>query len=222
MREFSSEFSTYMRQETTSLCWGWLLDLNDGRQLAFCDHDEDVRIGNVLFHASSGFIPADIETRLGFSVDNSAVQGALSSESVTQSDIENGHYIGARLNIFRINWQNPLIYAHIWKGNLGDIRLRDGYFEAETLGVAAVLQRATGRVYSRQCDAVFGDEACGVNVQNYPEGTQCPHVFEACVDLFANGVNFQGFPYLIGDDALTIGPRNDTLNDGASRYTTTR
>ncbi len=218
MREFSNEFAAHIKLDTTTLCWVWKLSRKDGTVFGFTDHDLDLQIDGLTYQAASGFTPSDIENRLGFSLDNSAVQGLLSSELITDDDIRAGLYDGAGIEISRVNWQNPVENGLIWGGNLGDIRLKDGQFEAELVGRAAVLERSTGRVFSRLCDASFGDARCGLDIGNFPPGTVCPRTIAACENQFLNTENFRGFPYLIGDDATYAAPRDGDPKDGSSRY----
>jgi len=218
VREFSTEFAAHTQFEATTLCWAWKLTRQDGTVFGFTDHYRDLQLGDLVYQAASGFTPTDIENRLGFSLDNSAVQGLLSSELITDDDIRAGLYDGADIEISRVNWQNPNENGLIWGGKIGDIRLRDGHFEAELVGRAAALERSTGRVFSRLCDASFGDGRCGLDIGNFPPGTVCPRTIEACQDQFQNTANFRGFPYLIGDDATYAAPRDGDAKDGSSRY----
>lgn len=98
------------------------------------------------------------------------------------------------------------------------IRQRGQAFEAEWTGEAAKLNRSFGRVYSKICDAEFGDERCGLNAADFPDGTSCPRSLEACREQFDNVMNYRGFPYLLGDDALQAAPQITERRDGSSRY----
>ncbi len=217
MREFSPEFQAHIQGETTTLCWAWKLTRHDDLVLGFTDHDRDLDVDGVNYQAASGFSPSDIEARLGFALDNSAVQGLLSSDVITETDIRVGLYDGARIEIRRVNWMDTSQYALVWSGQLGDIQIRDGQFEAELVGRAAVLERSTGRVFSKSCDASFADARCGLDAGNFPAGTTCPRTYEAC-NQFQNTINFRGFPYLIGEDAAFNAPRETDKKDGSSRY----
>ncbi|MCF6220531.1 MAG: DUF2163 domain-containing protein [Robiginitomaculum sp.] len=163
MRDFSPEFAAHIAGVATTLCWVWKLVRSDGTVLGFTDHDNDLSIGSVTYHAASGFSPTDIDSRLGFALDNSSVQGLLSSNQITDVDIRAGKYDSAAIEISRVNWMNPSEAGLIWRGKLGDITTQEGHFEAELVGQMAVLERATGRVFARGCDASFGDNRCGLN-----------------------------------------------------------
>ncbi len=218
MREFSPEFQVHIDRETTTLCWAWKLTRQDGAVLGFTDHDRDIDVDGTTYQAASGFSPSDIDARLGFALDNSSVQGLLSSDVITGADIRAGLYDSARVEINRVNWAQPSEYGLIWSGKLGDINIRDGQYEAELVGRAAVLERTTGRVFAKSCDASFADIRCGLDASNHPPGTTCPRTYEACQNQFQNIVNFRGFPYLIGEDAAFSALREADKKDGSSRY----
>ncbi|MBL4854842.1 MAG: DUF2163 domain-containing protein [Robiginitomaculum sp.] len=218
MREFSQGFKAHIEREATTLCWVWKLTRQDGNVLGFTDHDRDVNVDGTTYQAASGFSPSDIDARLGFALDNSSVQGLLSSDVITETHIRAGLYDSARVEISRVNWIDTSEYGLIWSGRLGDIQIRDGQFEAELVGRAAVLERSTGRVFAKSCDASFADARCGLDVNNFPPGTTCPRTYNACQNQFQNTVNFRGFPYLIGEDAAFSAPRETDQKDGSSRY----
>ena len=73
-----------------------------------------------------------------------------------------------------------------------------------------------GRTYGRDCDAQFGDARCKVDLADFP-GASCDKRWATCRVTFANGVNFQGFPDIPGDDFLTAVPVQGGRNDGGSR-----
>ena len=218
MRSFSPEFTAHISGEATTLCWVWKLTRTDGVVLGFTDHDQNLSMGGTVYQAASGFSPADIDSRLGFALDNSSVQGLLSSDVITDTDIRAGKYDSAVVEISRVNWMSPDENGLIWSGKLGDIITKDGRFEAELVGQAAVLERATGRVFTRGCDASFGGSRCGLDTGDLPAGTICPRTYEACRNQFNNTINFRGFPYMIGEDAAYAAPRAGDVKDGSSRY----
>jgi uncharacterized phage protein (TIGR02218 family) len=46
----------------------------------------------------------------------------------------------------------------------------------------------------------------------------CDKQFGTCKAKFANAVNFRGFPYMPGNDAVTSYPTQSQVLDGGSRY----
>lgn len=46
----------------------------------------------------------------------------------------------------------------------------------------------------------------------------CDKQFSTCRDRFGNGINFRGFPYMPGDDAVVAAPAAGQVLNGGSRY----
>ena len=218
MRNIPAALQAHLQTGATTLCYIWTLTRKDGAVFGFTDHDCDLRIDGVDYLAASGMGGGSAESVLGFAVDNAAVQSLLSDARLTPRDIQAGLYDGAVLRCAIVNWQDPLQRLDLARGLLGEITQKGAQFEAEWIGEGVKLNRSMGRVFSRICDADFGDARCGLNPANFAEGTRCPRSFAACKDRFNNAVNFRGFPYLLGTDVLTAAPREADSRDGGSRY----
>ncbi len=218
MRKLTAQQDAEFRSTVSTLCWAWRLIRKDGVRLGFTDHDEDIAFGGLRYEAKSGFDAGSLEQDIGFSVNSARADGLFSSEAITPQDLRAGLYDGASVDLFRVNWQNPSSALHIANWTLGDVSFGEVGFEAELIGRTAKLDRSTGRVFSRRCDAEFGDSRCGVNLAAFPNGSTCPRTVQACRNQFDNFKNFRGFPYLLGDDALSRGPQTGEVLDGGSRY----
>ena len=218
MRDVPPGLKTHIESGVTTLCHIWKLTRTDGQVLGFTDHDEALDIDGITYLALSGMSGGDADSSLGFSIDNSHVQSVFSDERITADDINAGLYESAELICAIINWQDVSQRLTLTRGQLGEIVQKGEGFTAEWIGEGAKLDRSQGRVFSRLCDANFGDARCGLNAADFLEGTVCPRSFAACKDRFQNILNFRGFPYLIGDDALTAAPLESGIRDGGSRY----
>ena len=218
MRNLSPEFKEHLSGSATTLCWLWKLTRRDGLVLGFTDHDRPLTLEGVTYESRSSLIPSETDHRLGFAADNSAVQGVLDSERITAKDIIDGLYEQAILETYRVNWREPEQRVHMSTGRLGGIRQNGETFEAEWTGQSVLLDRSVGRVFSKLCDAELGDSRCGLNIDDFPEGTMCPSTFQACRNQFNNVLNYRGFPFLLGDDALQASPQIGERRDGSSRY----
>ncbi|WP_371396203.1 DUF2163 domain-containing protein [Fretibacter rubidus] len=219
MRDLSPTVKQHLESGATTLCTIWTLTLRNGTVMGFTDHDRNFRIKGVDYFAETGLSGGAVDSRLGFAVDNGSVQGVFRDDRITATDIDAGLYAGARLDTARVNWADLSQRLKISTGFIGEITRQGDSFTFEWLGESARLDRATGRVFSVQCDADFGDARCGLNADSFPTGTTCPRSFSACHNQFGNSRNFRGFPFLIGDDALTAAPRETDSRDGGSRYT---
>ena len=218
MRNLSPNLQNHLKQSATTLCWLWRITRTDGTVLGFTDHDRNLEVDGINYEASSGLSQSDVDKRLGFSIDNGAVQGALQSDQISAEGINSGLYENAKIDCFRVNWKDTSQIVKMSTGRLGSIRQKGEVFEAEWTGESILLDRSVGRVFSKLCDAEFGDARCGLSAEDFPEGTTCPRTLSACKNQFNNVLNYSGFPYLLGDDALQAAPQVGERRDGSSRY----
>jgi uncharacterized phage protein (TIGR02218 family) len=156
---------------------------------------------------------ADTEQRAGFDADSGALRSVFDLD-ISRDDILAGTLDGATLAEHRVNWADPLQSVHLTTGRIGGVSVSGDGFEADWLGQATLLDRSTGRVFSRRCDAEYGDTRCGLSAQS---GGSCARTLEAC-KAFGNTLNFRGFPYLLGDDVLQKGVHLTPSRTGGSRY----
>ena len=210
MRELSAELQWHLAGGVTTLCRVFLLRLKDERVFGFSDHDRSFLFKGV---ATRPMQAADTEQRTGFDADSGALRSVFDVD-VSRGDILAGVLDGATLEEHRVNWADPSQSVHITSGRLGQVSVTDDGFEADWLGLSTLLERSTGRVVSRWCDAEYGDARCGLVAE---EGQSCARTMEACRG-FGNVLNFRGFPYLLGDDVLQKGVHLTPTRDGGSRY----
>jgi len=279
----------------TTLCWCWKIARADGVAFGFTDHDEPVVFDAVSFEAASGFTAGEVETSLGLSVDDLAVEGALSSAALNEDDFAAGLYDDAAIEIWRVNWSDPGSRVLMRKGNLGEVKRGRTGFTAEIRGLAHRLNQTVGRAYNHTCDADLGDARCtadlddpafqgtgtvaaagdarrftadglggfasgwfsggrivwtsganagramdvkrhavsnlGATIELWQAMSEeiaggdafvltagCDKQFATCKAKFANGLNFRGFPYMPGNDAVIAYPGKGEALDGGSRY----
>lgn len=203
--------------EVTTFCSLWKLEIPAQDTLFLTDHDERILYDGQSYLPSHTADPARANIRAGLPVDSGGIQTYLIAPNLSAQDIRNGILDGAQLSQYRHDWRSGETQL-LSKGRVGEVTLSGENISIEWLGQASLLDRSTGRVFSRQCDASFGDMRCGLNRADFPDGTVCPRSFAACRDQFANTVNFRGFPYLLGDDALAAGLRENDPRDGSSRF----
>jgi len=295
MKNISPDLQSHLDSGTTTLCWCWKIVRNDGAVLGFTDHDVAVTFDGVTYEAVTGFTASEVQSTLGLAVDNLTVLGALSSNTLNDSDLAAGLYDNASIEIWRVNWAAPDQRVLMRKGNLGEVKRGKTAFQAEVRGLAHLLNQPTGRAYGYSCDADLGDARCtidltdplyrgvgtvstiadqrrftvsgldafadawfsggkltwtsGANANRAMEVKRhgvvgarvpielwqqmsesiapgdvflitagCDKQFSICKAKFANAVNFRGFPYMPGNDAVTSYPTQSQILDGGSRY----
>jgi hypothetical protein len=215
MRTIPTELADRIESGAATLCHAWLLKRADGRVMGFTDHDGDLEIEGVVCRASSGWTGGAGEAETGLAAGARSASGGLDDEAITEADIAAGAYDAARVELWRVDWARPDLRVRLWAGRLARIRREDGRFIADLDGPMAALERVVGRTYGRGCDAVLGDGRCGLDAAAVG-GRSCDKSWATCVGVFGNGVNFQGFSDIPGEDFLTARPVAGR-NDGGSR-----
>jgi uncharacterized phage protein (TIGR02218 family) len=166
MRQIPESFAERLASGAIKLCRCWRLTRRDAAVQGFTDHDEDVVFDGTVFRAGSGFAGTEIEAQLGFAVTGTELHGALSSETLSESDLAAGRYDDAKIELFLADWSNPENRLLLRAGNLGEVKREDSAFGAEVRGVASRLDEEKGRIFAASCDADLGDLRCTIDLDN--------------------------------------------------------
>lgn len=167
MRTIGDNLKAHLSGDATTTCHAWRVLRRDGVVLGFTDHDHDLDFAGTTFLAASGYEASDWEAESGLSASSSDVAGALSSDVIDEKDISTGKYDRARVEVFMVNWAAPAEHIKFKVLEIGEITRSQGHFKAELRGLAHKLSQTRGRIYSRRCDAAFGDIRCGKNADAY-------------------------------------------------------
>lgn len=213
MRDIPEELAARIESGAATLCHVWIVERMDGERLGFTDHDRDLTVDGMVCGAASGWSQGAAETAGGLTAGSLAVGGVLDDDRIVEADVAAGLWDRETVELWRADWMRPDLKVLLGRGALSRIRREGEGFTAEIEGPLAALERVVGRTYGRSCDAVLGDARCGVE----PGGRVCDKRWETCVGTFSNGVNFQGFPDIPGDDFLTAYPATGGRHDGGSR-----
>lgn len=214
MRAVPDELASRIESGAASLCHVWILTRTDGGVLGFTDHDRDLIMDGVTCKAATGWTAGAAETGAGFSPGQATAVGGFDDASLSEADLAAGLYDGARVEHRRVDWSAPGLWVRLWRATVAAAKAEGGTFTLELEGPLSALDRVVGRTFGRSCDAVFGDARCGVSAA---PGVVCDKRWATCRDVFANGVNFRGFPTAPGEDFLTLYPAEGERNDGSRR-----
>lgn len=88
----------------------------------------------------------------------------LSSDRITETDILDGRWDNAAVEVWRVNWASPAQRVLLRRGAIGQIRRGRRAFVAEVRSLAHILGQTVGRTFQASCDAALGDGRCGVNL----------------------------------------------------------
>ena len=200
----------HLDQGTTTLCHCWRLTLASGEMLGFTDHDEAVLLDGTTFEASAGFTGSEIQSTLGFSVDNMEARGALQSAKLDAARLRAGDFDHAQIEIWRVNWTDTTQRLLLRKGHLGEVTTEAGGFSAEVRGLAHLLNQQKGRLFQYGCDAILGDARCGFNLAQ--TGYRQSGVVNA---VEASAVTLSAITF--ADDWATRGVLNFTSGAGSGK-----
>ncbi len=166
MRVLPEGLQSHLEAGSTTLCTCWIVRRTDDVVLGFTDHEKPLVIEDVECRASSGFQPTEAVSSLGLASDNQEIEGAISSEAISEQDLLAGRFDNATVEIWMVNWQALDQRVHLRTALLGEVTRDDHAFRSELRGLTSQLEQQRGRVFSRSCDAVLGDARCGVGLAN--------------------------------------------------------
>ena len=144
---------------TTTIARAWAVTRADGLCLGFTDHDMALEFGGVSF-PEAGMSAQALVQGLGLAVDNTEVQGALSSDAITPGDLAAGRWDGAEIRLWEVDWRDVAQRRLLFRGALGEIVFAGGAYRAELRGLSEALNRPQGRVFHARCSAMLGDGQC--------------------------------------------------------------
>ncbi|MGK9234769.1 DUF2163 domain-containing protein [Inquilinus limosus] len=166
MKAITPAYRQHLDGELTTLATCWQLTRRDGLVLGFTDHDRDLTIGAVTYHAATGYTRSAIANQTGMAVDNLDLEGVLDHETIRPEEIRAGLFDYAEVRIFQVNWadlsQGQMLLR---RGRLGEVvTLSDGTFRSELRGLVQALAQTVGEVYQVECRADLGDHRCKVDL----------------------------------------------------------
>lgn len=164
MKLLPSGLQAHLDDGTTTLAWCWRIQRADGAIFGFTDHDRPLEIAGMSYEPDTGFAASEIRASADFSVDGQDAEGALRSDRITETDILDGRWDNAAIEVWRVNWEDVAQRVLMRRGNLGQIRRGKQVFVAEVRSMTHFLNQPVGRTYQYYCDAELGDVRCGVNL----------------------------------------------------------
>lgn len=201
MRQIDENFRTRLKSGVTTTCLCWRLTRDDGQIVTITNHDRELVFDGQVYQPGAAVTAGEFSTSAELRPGQASAVGALSSDAITDEDLSAGLWDRARVDVFRVDWENPALGVHIWAGRFSEITRSETGFEAELVSLKADLERPVGRVYSRYgIPSAETDEGGSFN-QYKAEG---------------RADAFPGFPHMPGNDAVLSGPAA-TGNDGGRR-----
>ena len=163
MKTLPPGLQAHLDSGTTTLAWCWRIERADGVVMGFTDHDRPLAFLATSFEPETGFAASEIRAGSDMAVDAQDAEGALRSDRITESDILDGRWDNAQVDVWRVNWQDVTQRLLLRRGNIGRIRRGVTAFVAEVRSLSHYLNQTVGRTCQFYCDAELGDVRCGVS-----------------------------------------------------------
>jgi uncharacterized phage protein (TIGR02218 family) len=166
MRILPAALQAHLDSGTTTLAWCWRIERADGEVFGFTDHDRPLAFGGTTYEPESGLSASEIRAGSELAVDAQEAQGVLTSDRITETDILDGRWDNANIEVWRVNWADVSQRTLMRRGNIGQVRRGKAAFIAEVRSLAHVLNQTVGRTFQYYCDAALGDARCGVDLDD--------------------------------------------------------
>jgi uncharacterized phage protein (TIGR02218 family) len=166
MKTLSAALQAHLDGGTTTLAWVWRIERSDGVVFGFTDHDRPLEFGGVTYEPESGFAASEIRMGTDLAVDSQDAEGVLTSDTIAETDILDGRWDNAAVEVWRVNWQAVSQRVLMRRGAIGQVRRGRLAFVAEVRSLAHVLNQTVGRTFQHACDAELGDARCGVDLED--------------------------------------------------------
>lgn len=166
MKNLCPALQSHLDDGTTTLSWCWRITRSDGVALGFTDHDRSLAFDGTDFEPESGFAASEIRAGSDLAVDAQDATGVLTSDRITETDILDGRWDNAAVELWRVNWADTSQRVLLRRGAVGQIRRGRMAFVAEVRSLAHVLGQTVGRTFQAGCDAALGDARCGIDLEN--------------------------------------------------------
>lgn len=144
----------------------WQITRTDSVVLYLTNHNTKLVVDGHTFDPVGSPSTSAIERKDGVGGNNFNAKSYLHSDAITHDDLRAGRYRGAEIVEFVVDWKYP------WLGKMrvSICRILETAFtgevwEAQIEDLKSRMKQRVGRVYSRNCDYVFGDpDTCGFDL----------------------------------------------------------
>ena len=229
MKTLHGQIETHLNQNVTALCTCWSITRRDGTILRFTDADMDVVLDRDTYVTAGAYRRTAISNTSTLSVDNLDIEGITSEMYLSASDMVNGLYDYAEVDIFATAWNG---------GESGKVALRRGYFgsvEVDSNGIFKVQLRGLLQklahtytdVYTATCANDLGDKKCGIPImpKDMVEGASFEAGVAGKINVAGTQTGTRGFGGLkdgsfVATAKTSPASSNDWLNDGSFNVTT--
>lgn len=164
MLSVSASLGAKLDQVTSTFCHCWRLNRRDGYVIGFTDHDGDLTFGGVTYRARAGLRASEMENDASLAPSIREAAGALTDDSLNETDLQNGLYDGASVETWLVDWSAPGDRLLLDVATIGEVRRDEFAFTAELRSTAHFFDQPRGRSFQRSCSADIGDPQCKIDL----------------------------------------------------------
>lgn len=158
--------TNHLNQQATTVCWCWKAVRKDGQVFGFTEHDRALSFDEVIFEPEAGLTSSAIQDTSDLSTDAQDIEGALTSDYITEKGIIAGVWDDCEIYVYLVNWKNVTQRMLVRRGSIGSISRGSYSFVAEVRSFSSGLGDVKGRFYQYFCDARLGDSRCSVDTES--------------------------------------------------------
>lgn len=144
----------------------WIFERTDGTILRFTNHNTVLTVDGYQYTPIGSPSASAVEKKDGVEGNNFVARSYIDSTSLTYEDLVAGKYRDCSVTEFLVDWKYP------WLGKFRvsicrilETTINKEVWEASVEDLKSRMKQRVGRIYSRNCDYVFGDpDTCGVDL----------------------------------------------------------
>lgn len=167
MLNYSLPIKNILKRDVTTLAHLFKIIKKSGEEVLVTSHDRNIRVGNDIYHATSGIAPvAQMMNTIDTGGNTSEIRGLLGDTDITEFDIDARNFSGARVERYMVDWANPdkihILESVYFIGKIS--RGNKGKFSIELLSNEGYYENPLTERTSYYCRAELGDRRCGINL----------------------------------------------------------
>lgn len=137
----------------------------DGVVFRLTNHNSPISYGGFLYEPANGVQSSAFQKQTGLRPRDMEMNGVLTSDRITDSDLHAGKFDNARVEVLLVDWLYP------WAGSfdrsvftIERVSFSGEHWDATLTGLVGLLKAKQGEVVTRTCQNRLGDSICRINL----------------------------------------------------------
>ena len=165
MKKLTPAVLAALADPATQIATCWRITRTDGKVVRLTDFDQAIVVDGQTYSSNGSTERSAVALSDGLSADNLTVRGVFKLGQVVESDMLDGRYDYAQIDIF-LAFANGSAPGSIplARGRFGVPSMDNGAYSVELQGLTYALSASIGEVTSPGCRASFGDARCAAGL----------------------------------------------------------